>query len=98
MRFGTGGTIGEFYKRTTPLEREGWYSHFRAFPPGDFYVQNILARLCALIATALSGETVSPAEYAPWINWKMDLAGAEAAQERTELAGLAALMEQRADG
>ena len=87
--------------RTTPRERQGYYAHLRKFPPGDFYTHSLLAKLCALIASALSGDPVHPAEYAPWIKWAADLDKAQAAEDQTIMSALDALMDAKlesADG
>ena len=93
IRFGTGGTLSEFFEGTTPQERAHWAQHFRKYPVGDFYLHNLVARLCSLVASVFSSQYVHPREFAPWIDWHSDTNAAEAAQERMIQSGLSNLMD-----
>ena len=92
MRFGTGGTLEQYFENTTPRERIAWQDHFRHYPPGDFLTQNLLARLCSLVASFCSGSYVHPKEFAPWIKWKADFAAIEKAESKTIMNGLEQIM------
>lgn len=90
-------SVKRYLEETTPAERQRWRKHFEKYSYGDFYCQVLLARLCTLVASALSKEAVSPRDFAPWINWQQDRSGEEVAADTIMRDGLAALVASQED-
>ena len=79
--------------RMTAREYAGWVKHFEKYPPGDIYVQRLIAELSAATQSYFAQQLVTPSQIAPWMAhvWDSKSSGLpDDDQARKTVAGLVA--------
>ena len=51
----------------TPMEQLAWREHFEKYPPGDFYLQKLVADLVVMLSRFMGGDDVTHQGIAPWL-------------------------------
>ncbi len=66
----------------TPAELQGWALHLDRFPPGDFYLQHIMAAIWAQLESFFRKGSVTKYDIAPWLMPSEEREKLQAEQER----------------
>jgi len=74
-----------------------WQKHFQEFPPGDFYLQILIAQLIMMVESALGGKGQKPRamkDIAPWLDTPSIRSKRAADQRATHLRAVRSLMDE----